>query len=56
MTEIAATSVSVVKGICWRLSSKNSTSTSGGSAAANTTGPCGGRWNSVCRSSFGQEG
>jgi hypothetical protein len=37
-------------------SSTKVTATSGGSAAAMTTGPWGGRWNSVWRISFGQRG
>jgi hypothetical protein len=36
----------------WTFSSTNSTSMSAGRAAAKTTGPCGGRWNSVCKVSL----
>ena len=56
ITEIATRSAAASKSIGSRFSSVKATSTSGGRAAAKTTGPWGGRWNSVWRSSLGQLG
>jgi len=54
--EMPTTSGEPPEGMGSTFSSMNSTSHSGGRAAAKTTGPWGGRWNSVCRSSFFQRG
>jgi len=50
--EMPTRSASVAKSSGSTFSSTSSTSTSAGRAAAKTTGPCGGRWNSVWPESF----
>ena len=56
ITEMPTKSTGWSKSSAWTFSSTKTTSTSGGRVAANTTGPWGGRWNSVCRSSLGHLG